>query len=222
MRRGLLGTHKAALMRASLHHGAGAALRQGVTIALDSFVRQRHLVFHVDAATVLAQPVTPPASFSFAEVPDWDALPVTARTRLEDAGEGIDWGEHDWFARGWRLWAAFEDGERLAGLGWWRSADQARDYFCPIPDTAELLWHATVLPEYRGRCLHVALRRTLMWHRATEGVSGFYTNCREYNTPSHRNIMAMGFRPIGYCRVSKLTGRRSWHAGPEQPVRSVR
>ena len=42
-------------------------------------------------------------------------------------------------------------------------------------------------------------------------LRAFFTNCRDNNTPSHRNILTMGFYDIGHCRISRLTGRRSWH-----------
>jgi hypothetical protein len=202
---------KVQLLLGALGRGPATALAQGQRIALDSLVRQKHLVFRMDADTVLAQELPETPGIVFSEIPGWQALPAAFRARLEDPNAApIDWGSRDWFDRGWRLWAAMEGKDNVAALGWWRSAEQSRDFFIPLPDDAELLWHVIVLPEYQGRRLQVPRAISLMQWRAREGVRAFFTNCRDYNTPSRRNIERMGFTCIGACTVSRITGRRRW------------
>jgi GNAT superfamily N-acetyltransferase len=222
MNRGLFGTQKALLLRTSMRYGPITALRQGMSIGLATFIRQKHMLFHLDAAGILSQPDEHTEGFAFSEVPDWHALPPTERQRLEGSERNVDWGDREWFDRGWRLRAAFKNGERIAALRWWRTAAQSRDFLCQMSDVAELLWQATVLPEYRGKRLQVALIKTSMQHRARQGVSAFFINCRNYNTSSHRNIISMGFRPIGYCLISKRTGSRRWHSKTVETAAAVR
>lgn len=211
----LTGSTKMRLVRGAAARGPAAAVRQAGLVLADTVLRKKHLVFRVTAEEIAARPFAPPPGITFAEIPSWDALPAAFRERVEDPAEAIDWGAREWFDRGWRLWVGMDGPDRIAALGWWRSAAQARDFFVPVPEDAELLWHATVLPEYRGRRLQVPLCVCLMQHRARAGIRAFFTNCRDYNTPSRRNIQSMGFRCIGHCRESRLTGRRSWHPRPD-------
>jgi RimJ/RimL family protein N-acetyltransferase len=130
---------------------------------------------------------------------------------LIDPWKHIDWGEESWFHKGWRLWTAEQEGQ-LVALCWWRSAAQSRDFFCPLSQESEVLWHVTVIPEFQGNGMHIPLWLSLMRERVTDGVADFYTNCRDYNTPSRRNIERMGFSLIGYATDSRWTGRRKWHS----------
>jgi GNAT superfamily N-acetyltransferase len=215
--RRLTGSAKMRLFRDAVRRGPAAAVRQAWLALADTLWRKKHLVFRATAEEIAALPVAAPPGIAFAEIPSWDALPPAVRARLTDPARPVDWGGRAWFDRGWRLWAAMDGPDRIAALGWWRNAAQSADFFVPVPEDAELLWHATVLPEYRGRRLQVALRVSLMQQRAAAGVRAFFTNCRDYNTPSYRNILAMGFTCIGHCRESRLTGRRSWHPRPQGP-----
>lgn len=215
MTRHLTQRYKVVLLRGAARRGAWPFLRQAYLIALDTLLREKHLVFRASREDILNIRIPEDSALSFREISSWDELQSEDRKRLFDPGQGIDIGGADWFDRGWRLWVGEMSG-CLAVLGWWRTADQSRDFFCPIPEDGELLWHVTTLPSFRGKGLHLRLWSALMYERIAVGTNSFYTNCREYNTPSHRNILRMGFRRIGHCTVSRLTGRRRWH-----PVRSA-
>jgi len=206
----ILRSNKAALLRGAARRGIGPLARQAGLTAADTLLRRKHLVFYAAARDVLAAPAPEAGRIDFREIRSMDALPEDMRRRLT-AGDGIvDWGEPDWFDRGWSLWTGAIDG-RLACLGWWRAAAQARDFFCPMPPDTELLWHMTTLPEFRGQGLQAAFWLPLMRARLDSGITGFFTNCRDYNTASRRNILRVGFRPVGYCTDNRITGRRSWH-----------
>jgi RimJ/RimL family protein N-acetyltransferase len=204
---------KVQLIRGAAGRGLVPFLRQTVLCIADSGLRQKHLVFRISADKVRAMPFDPPPDMSFREVTSWDELSKGAQSRLSDPQEQIDWGDAGWFDRGWRLWVA-ESRAGLVALGWWRSAAQTQDFFCPLPATSEVLWHSTVMPEFQGKGLQVPLRVSLMRERVLGGVTEFYTNCRDYNTPSRRNILRMGFECIGACIVSKLTGQRRFRPLP--------
>lgn len=204
---------KVTLLMGAARRGIFTFLRQAYLIGADTFLRQKHLVFRAEVSAVLATPARQIDELTYREViswQDWEKMTEDLRPRLSDPDENINWGSKDWFDKGWRLWVGVS-GERLACLAWWRSAKQSRDFFCPLPDDSELLWHATVLPEFQGVGLQVPLWQSLMQERAAAGIRNFFTNCRDYNTPSHRNILKAGFRDIGFCTVSKITRRRKWH-----------
>ena len=211
----ILRSNKADLLRGTARRGIGPLARQAGLTAADTLLRRKHLVFHAAARDVLSVPAPEAGMMDFRKIRSMDALPEDARRRLTAGDGALDWGEPDWFDRGWTLWTG-SIGGRLACLGWWRSAAQARDFFCPMPPDTELLWQMVTLPEFRGRGLHVMFRLALMRARLEQGVAGFFINCRDYNTTSRRNILKMGFRPVGYCTDSRITGRRSWH--PTAPV----
>jgi RimJ/RimL family protein N-acetyltransferase len=202
---------KVQLIQGAAGRGFMPFVRQTLLCAADSSLRKRHLVFRITADNVRNTPFTAPRDVFFREANSWDDLTKSAQSNLEDPGKGIDWGNQNWFDKGWRLWIA-EKEDQLVSLGWWRSAQQSQDFFCPLPEDAEVLWHSTVLPEFQGQGLQVSLRLSLMRERVATGVTEFYTNCRDYNTPSRKNIERMGFRLIGYATDSKWTGRRNWHS----------
>lgn len=204
----ILQSNKAALLRGAARRGVGPLARQAGLTAADTLLRRKHLVFYAAARDVLSVPDA--GSMDFREIPSMDAMPEDLRSRLMDGDDPADWGEPGWFDRGWRLWVGEIDG-CVACLGWLRSAAQSRDFFYPMPEDTELLWQMVTLPEFRGRGLHVTFRLALMRARLEEGVVGFFINCREYNSTSHRNILKMGFHPVGHCTDSRITGRRSWH-----------
>ena len=79
---------------------------------------------------------------------------------------------------------------------------------------SELPWHATTLPDFLGLNLHVLFWATVMRMRIEDGLTCFYTNCRDYNISSHHNIRKMGFHLIGHAIDSKITGHRTWHPLP--------
>jgi hypothetical protein len=203
--------YKFQLLRGALQRGFITFIRQAYVIALDSMVRQKHLVFRATHEDIPRGFQQKDSTLSFREISSWKELREDDRKRLFDPQQAIDFGGVDWFDQGWRLWIGEIDG-RLAVLGWWRGAKQSRDFFCSLPEDAELLGHVTTLPDSRGLGLHVMLWVTFMQERIKVGVNSFYTNCREYNIPSHRNILRMGYCCIGYCTVNKYTGHRKWHS----------
>ena len=199
---------KVALLQGAARRGPRTFLRQAGLVAADSLLRKKHLVFRLDAPDLPPVPASP--GLTFREIASLDGLHPADRELILAPGSTISWGDPDWFDRGWRLWIV-EEGGRLVALGWWRNAEQSRDFFIPVPPDGELLWHATVLPALRGRNLHAVLRLALMHQRASQGVRCFFTNCRDYNAPSHRNILRMGFTQIGHVDESKISGKRRWH-----------
>lgn len=176
----------------------------------DSVLRQRHLIFHLDAGELREGMAALPEGMTFREVARLDGLPASDRQRLVAGGAGLEWGDAIWFEEGWRLWTGFRHGS-LACLGWVRNAAQSRHFFIPLPEDAELLWHQTVLPEFRGHRLQMALMLSMMRWRRRSGIRHFFINCRDYNTPSRKNIVRAGFRPVGYYEISKITGMQQWH-----------
>lgn len=201
--------YKIVLLRGAARRGIRCFLRQAGLILADICCREKHLVFRMTAQQVLAADHTFPKNLQFHEAMDWDELPEHFRLRLSKPEEGIDWGNREWFAKGWHLWIGAQDGQ-IAVLSWWRSSAQSTTFFCPIPADAELLWHVTVLPEYRGHNLHVLCWIALLRSRVAKGTRSFYVNCRDYNTPSHLNICKIGFKLFGCCKISRFTRRRVW------------
>ena len=198
------------LLRGAARRGAAPFARQVHLTVLNAVVRHKHLVFYASAEDLLALPMPQAEDVTFREIPSWEDFTPDVRKRLRDKDEGISWGEESWFENGWRLWAAEVEG-RTASVTWWRDAPQSQDFFCPMPPDTELLWQAATFPEFRGRGLHVSLLLSLMQTRCREGVEGFFCNCRDFNYASHRNILKLGFRPVGHFTDSRITGRRSWH-----------
>jgi len=205
--------YKVVLLRNAARRGASAFLRQAHLIGLDMLLRKKHLIFYADATDVLAEKVPPAKGVIFTEMPSWNAFCEIVARQPVAVPATVELGSKEWFDRGWRLWIGEMD-QRLACLGWLRNAEQSQDFFCQMKTSSELPWHVTTLPDFLGRNLHVLLWATLMRMRIESGVPCFYTNCRDYNIPSHHNIRKMGFRLIGYTIDSKITGRRTWHPLP--------
>lgn len=201
------GSEKLDLVRAAARRGPAVAARQLSLVLADTFLRQKHLVFHAPAQRLLAGAAPAADGFGFREMSAAEAL-ATLPQRLDAPGHrAVDWGRPDWFAHGWRLWVAERQGE-LAALAWWRGAAQARDYLPALRADEELLWHCTVLPAFRGCNLQAQAWQALARARTAAGITGFYTNCRDYNLPSRRNIARVGFTCIGFVRIDRLSGRR--------------
>lgn len=172
-------------------------LRQVWLILADRFLRERELIFRLDADDVSMNQITLPKELRFREVTAWEELPKNFRARVMDPSSDLEWNGHDWFGKRRRLWVGFWN-ENVATLGWWCGPDEAGTHFYQIPQDSELFIHAMTLSEYRGRNLHRLLRLTCMQDRCKRGVRAFYVHCRDYNTPSRRNIEKMGFRQVGY------------------------
>jgi hypothetical protein len=202
--------YKVVLLRAAARRGPLSFFRQGYLILMDRLWRKKHLVFRADAADVLAVPVKIPVGMVTREIHSLYDLEAIIKRQTDYIRGAVDLGQPDWFDLGWRMWI-IEIDQKLACFGWLRSAEQSSDFFCHITEDSELLWHASVLPEYRGQNLHVLLWLVVMRIRIEQGVFRFYANCRDYNLPSRRNIEKMGLHLIGYSRDCRLTGRRSWH-----------
>lgn len=201
------GSEKLDLVRAAARRSPAVAVRQLSPVLADTFVRQKHLVFHTPAQRLLAGAAPAAGGFGFREMPAAEALATLPQRLPAPEGRAVDWGRPDWFVRGWRLWVAEQDGQ-IAALAWWRNAAQARDYLPALRADEELLWHCTVLPAFRGRNLQALAWHALARDRVADGIVGFYTNCRDYNLPSRRNIERVGFTCIGFIRIDRLSGRR--------------
>lgn len=192
----LLHGYRAMLLKKAWQRGFWSFISQSWLIFADSFLRKKEIVFHLDAQNVSLAPITLPDGLQFQEISRWEDLPASFRTRVMDPNSDLEWSGRTWFDKNRRLWVGIQDGA-VATLGWWCGPEEAALHFFPIPAGAELFLHATTLPEYRGRNLHRLLRQTFMQARRKDGVTAFYAHVRDYNTPSRRNIVKMGFKPVG-------------------------
>lgn len=185
--------YRVALLQAALRAGVGPFIRQAWLIGADR-LRQKELIYRLDASEVTVTPPDLPPGLRFHEVTAWDDLPEDFRTRVTTGD--FQWNGRDWFGKR-RLWVGTVDGT-VATLGWWCDTQETALHFFSIPVGAELLIHAATLPEFRGHNLHSLLRITCMQERVRQGTKAFYVHCLDYNTPSRRNIERMGFRPVGH------------------------
>lgn len=201
--------YRVALLRGAMQRGIVPFLQQGWLIIADKFFRHKELVFRLAAEDVPKGDVSLPDDLCFSEVSHWEDLPQDFREVVSDPSNGFQWNGRDWFEQNRRLWIGVLDG-KVAVLGWWVDAVVANIYFFPIPHNSELLIHAIVLPQFRGRNFQILLWWTLMQVRVQNGILAFYVHARDYNTPSLRTIEKLGFKYIGYRRISRLTRKRIW------------
>ena len=200
---------KIQLMLGAARLGPWLLVRQVWLALLDSFVRKRHLVFRLDPSGWIPPQDTNSGQAQLREVLSADDILKGKLAWLNDPVAAHDWGAAGWLQQGWRVWLLEENGQTLA-LAWVRNAEQSSDFFVPLGETEELFWHVYVLPGYRGRNLQQRVWSAIARHRIADGVTGFFTNCRDYNLPSRANIIKMGFSPIGHCDESRITRRRTW------------
>ncbi len=204
---------KVILLKSALRRGVGAFVRQGYLTGADVLLRT-HQVFRLDADDVRAadpQTVLPPQC---REIRQWTDIPETLRQRLLADDGSIEWGARNWLDMGRRLWLGEVDGQ-VAFLCWFLNAEQAKDFWCPVPPDAEVIYQTTTLPEFRGRGLQVSFVQFLIRQRREDGIKSFFISCHAYNYTSYRNILKMGFRPIGYCSENRITRRLTWHAADQ-------
>lgn len=207
----LMRKNKVVLLRGAAKRGVRPFIKQVSLIAMDTLVRKKHLVFKASAADVKATTTYGDSDLQLREITSWESLMRVVEQQPHAPPSTFDLGKKEWFVNGWRLWIGEAEG-RFTCLGWLRPAEHSKDFFCAMEEDAELLWHSSVLPEFRQHNFHVLLVVNTMRLRVEDGVSGFYINCRAYNIPSERNIAKMGFKPVGYCLESRLTKRRTWHS----------
>lgn len=150
---------------------------------------------------------------TFRRITCWQELRPEDLKRLERDKDMLRWGEFNWLEKGYGLWIAEIDG-RLAATKWWRSAEQAKDFFIPVPEGTELHWQTVVMPEFRGRRLLEIVLHSVMEYRASEGVEAFLVSCRDFNITSRRTFARMGWTYLGYAETLKLTGATRWHPAP--------
>lgn len=203
-------SNKLSMLRGAWRQGPGQVARQLWLIGADGLWRRRHMVFRQGADALAARNHPAPAGLKMREISALTQLSEMSRARLAKSDVASKWGAESWFDLGWRLWVAEEDG-LLAALAWWRGAAESADFFVPLEQGQELLWHIFVLPEYRGRGLQRILWVALAQNRTRDGITDFLTNCRDYNIPSRRNIEKSGFVLIGACDENRYTGHRIWH-----------
>lgn len=202
---------KIQLIQGAARLGPGMLIKQVWLAFLDSFVRKRHLVFRLDTQNrSMSQPALSGGG-RLREVLSADELDQPDLAWLTDPLAAHDWGTVDWLALGWRLWVLEED-DNVQALAWVRDATHSRDFFVPLGEREELFWHVYVLPDYRGRNLQERLWRMIAADRASDGVEGIFTNCRDYNLPSRKNILKMGFSPVGQCDENRIMRRRVWRS----------
>ncbi len=209
--KGLRSRKKVVLLRGAARLGPNTLIKQAWLALADSFVRKRHLVFRLDASECewLDEAVVGCAQLrEFVSAKD---IPPNELAWLNDSEDFHDWGSFRWLEQGWHLWL-LQENEQILTLAWTRASRQSRDFFVPMKEKEELFWHVYVLPQYRGRNLQKRIWSAIACRRAAEGVTGFFTNCRDYNLPSRANIEKMGFLCVGHCDESRITRRRSWHA----------
>ncbi len=202
---------KIQLIQGAARLGPLMLIKQTWLAFLDSFVRKRHLVFKLDTRKgFMSQPSLKDGG-RLREVLSADELKQPDLSWLTDPQAEHDWGAVDWLISGWRLWLLEEAGE-VQALAWVRDATHSRDFFVPLGDKDELFWHVYVLPGYRGHNLQGQLWRMIAADRASDGVDSIFTNCRDYNLPSRRNILKMGFSPVGQCDENRIMRRRVWRS----------
>lgn len=200
---------KIQLIRGAAQRGPGVLARQTWLALMDSFVRKRHLVFRLDGKGSQCEPQVGLCTEKIREILTLDDLSREDMALLNDPSTAHDWGAVAWLKTGWRLWVLEDEGQ-IQALAWVRDAAHSGDFFVPIGAQEELFWHVYVLPQHRGKNLQEKLWRAVAAGRVSEGVEGFFTNCRDYNLPSRRNILKMGFVPVGHCDENRLTRRRIW------------
>lgn len=200
---------KIVLLQSARKKGLKPFLRQAGLTFSDTFLARTHLIYRARAEDVLALETPVVEGLAFREAKSWQDLSGPVRERLMADQDYLTWGDPSWFDLGWRMWVG-EFGDQLATMSWWRSREQADDFFIDLPENSELMWQSTSLPEYRGKSLFNAQRIHLMQWRAREGVREFYVCCEDFNITGRRNLPRQGFEYIGVTRRSKLTGRRRW------------
>lgn len=175
----------------------------------------KELVFFLNANDVPSCKVDLPPGLHFGEVIRWEDLPTGFRNIVTDPSSGFQWNGRDWFGKNRRLWVGTQDGQVVA-LGWWVGYAEAVARFFPVPEDAELMIHAVVLPEFRGKNLQRSLWMTLMQSRVDQDIRSFYVHVNDYNYPSLATIRRLGFRHIACTRRNRFTGKRSWISIPQR------
>ena len=206
----LLKKKKIILLRSAMRRGIFDFSRQLYFSIADTLLRRKYLVFYINLDDTPIHVDENEFSLDIVKIENWNDVPEALQGRLESNVENIEWGSKRFFERGRELWALQLQNE-IAVLGWLGFPELEKDYIWPVPKGAEILHQLTVLPEFRGKRLQVLHRKMLMTERSKNGVNEFYISCHEYNSTSHKNILRMGFRQIGYSQQSRFSNGLTFH-----------
>jgi hypothetical protein len=204
--------HKANVLRHASRHGFRSVIRELIPVIRDTIWSQRHIVFYMDSEDVNRKYHDMPEDYLFVyEAKTWDSLKESYRERLNRDQEIQGWGKPSWFELGWSLWLGEIDGD-LAILCWWRTSEQSEDFFCPMRKGSDLIYETTTMPEFRGKGMYSRMLVEVMKLRESQGTTGFYASCRDYNRTPRLTLVKMGFNKLGYTSINKYSKSKKWVA----------
>jgi GNAT superfamily N-acetyltransferase len=202
---------KEILLRSAWKKGFFPFLKQFVRSVRDTAWSKRQMIYSIDLATLKKPDMCKIEGLSYRRVNDWSDLSEENYGFLRDSADTINWGDFSWLSElGYGLWVAEVNG-KLAAVKWWRSSEQASDFFIDIPENTDLHWQTTVFPEYRGQKLLEAILITMMEYRKSQGTEYCIISCRDYNTTSRRVFVELECLYLGYAETNKLTKKTLWH-----------
>ncbi|MEH6547847.1 MAG: hypothetical protein V7701_15530, partial [Sneathiella sp.] len=161
---------KEILLRSAWRKGFVVFLKQFLRSGRDTIWSKRQMIYSIDLETLKAPDMCTIDGLAYRRVSDWSELSEENNNFLRKIGETINWGDFSWLTElNYGLWIAEVNG-KLAAVKWWRSSEQASEFFIKIPANADLHWQTTVFPEYRGKKLLEAVLITMMEYRKTQGI----------------------------------------------------
>jgi len=201
--------YKLQLLQKSAKKGTVTFIKQVRLVTLDTIWREKHLVFEISSGDFKKETEKPALELQYKRIEtkeELDGLDESIRTEIE---ETRDWGSPEWLDLRWslHLWARDQN---VVGLIWMRGADTSNGYFIAPPAGSKIIWHAVVLPVFRGDNLFSHLLKDLMRKEGIQDGGRFFINCRDFNTPSQKSILKAGFHMIGFAKRNKFTRRILW------------
>lgn len=210
--------YKQALLRRSFSKGLGPFWQTFFLLLKDKIVGPTFLVYALTESDLSEECIPHYNNFSINSYNNWQQISPSLRQTIQKELHNDFWGEIEWFQRGWTLWIGTLENEPVI-LSWTRTQSQSTDFYSPIEPTALLIWQTVTFPRHRGKGLFplilACISKLSFSHKATR----IYGSCRDYNVPSSKAMLKVGFRMIGYTKKVRFFSHTKFY--PNKAIAAV-
>jgi RimJ/RimL family protein N-acetyltransferase len=201
--------YKTNLIIRSFHKGFRIFLRQVFQILRDKIIGPKFLIYTLNENDLTNENLHYIEGFIIQSYDNWLQIDPYLKDVIQNEFHDEYWGEMKWFDLGWKFWIGTIDDHPVI-LSWTRNGLQSMDFYCPLDRDTILVWQTVTNYKYRGRGLLSIMLYHISRISLEQNYTKIYGSCRDYNYPSRKAMLNVGFKLVGYANRYRLTGKRAF------------
>ena len=202
--------YKIELLKRSYKKNLKTFVRHLGQMLKDKFFGPTFLIFHIHQQELTSENIAVIDGLNIQTYYNWEQIDENLRNTIENEYKQEYWGKPEWFDLGWQLCIGNIDNYPVA-LSWTRIGSQCNDFVMPLTEKSAILWQTVILPSARGQGIFSVILYRVSKQLFERGIESIYGLCREYNYPSKKSTMKIGFKIIGFLKIKKKLGKSAYY-----------